>query len=47
MAAAIEALIEQAVRWRAEHKAAGRHIETAACNIRIKALQDALATFEK
>lgn len=35
-------LINETERWRAEHKAASRHIETAACAIRLKALRDAV-----
>lgn len=35
-------LISEAEQWRLQHKAALRHIEAAACSIRIKALKDAL-----
>lgn len=38
----ITALIREADQWRHEHKAALRHVEAAACAIRIRALQDAL-----
>jgi hypothetical protein len=37
----IDHLIAEAERWRREHKIAGRHIEAAACRIRIQALKDA------
>jgi len=43
----IQELIEQAQRWRVEHRATGRHIEAAATDIRIKALKDALTAMEK
>ena len=43
----IHILIEQAKHWRAQHKATGRAIEAAACDIRITALEDALKAVEK
>ena len=36
-------LIRQAQNWRRDHIRAGRGIEAAACAIRIRALEDALA----
>ena len=38
----IEALIDQTQEWAKMHKAARRYIEHAACEIRLKALSDAL-----
>lgn len=35
-------LISEAEQWRRQHKAALRHIDAAACSIRIRALKDAL-----
>lgn len=43
----IHNLIEQTKHWRAQHKAASRAIEAAACDIRIIALEDALKAMEK
>jgi hypothetical protein len=43
----IHILIEQAKHWRAQHKAAGRQIEAAACDVRIAALEDAIEAMEK
>jgi len=40
-------LIEEAKRWRLQHKAAGRTVEALAASLRIRALQDALAAMEK
>jgi hypothetical protein len=45
--ATIDAMIEETEGWRAAHKAARRHIEAAACAIRLKALRDALAAIEE
>lgn len=39
----IVALIRETESWRSEHKRHRRWIEAAACAIRIKALQDAIA----
>lgn len=39
---AIREMIAETKRWLAEHKAAGRRIEAAACAIRLRALEDAL-----
>lgn len=43
---AIEKLIAETEVWRRDHKRAKRHIEAAACSIRLKALRDALAALE-
>jgi hypothetical protein len=40
-------MIAQTERWRLVHKAAQRHIEAAACAIRIKALRDALEALQE
>ncbi len=42
----IRALLAQAEAWRAQHVAANRGVEALACNIRIRALKDALALVE-
>jgi hypothetical protein len=39
----IRRMIDETDCWRKLHKAANRHIEAAACAIRIKALRDAIA----
>jgi hypothetical protein len=44
---AIVAMIEETESWRAAHRAARRHIEAAACAIRLKALRDVLAAIEE
>lgn len=45
--AKIASLISEAEAWRKLHRARGAHIEAAACAIRIKALQDALAALQE
>lgn len=40
-------LISETEKWRKEHKAFGRHIEAAACAIRLKALRDAVEALER
>lgn len=41
--ARIAQLIVETDSWRIAHKLAGRHVEAAACAIRVRALRDALA----
>lgn len=43
----ILALIQETESWRSEHKRHRRWIEAAACAIRIKALQDAIAALDQ
>ncbi len=40
-------LISETERWHQLHKAMGRHIEAAACAIRLKALRDALEALKE
>lgn len=40
--ARIRAMIAEAEGWREQHRAAKRYVEAAACDIRIRALYDAL-----
>lgn len=44
---AIQRLIEESETWLKDHKLNRRHIEAAACSIRIKALKDALAAMRE
>ncbi|MGN6768873.1 MAG: hypothetical protein ACTHJQ_03355 [Rhizobiaceae bacterium] len=44
---AVRALIAEAKGWRQDHARAGRQIETLGCDIRIKAIEDALAALDR